>query len=119
MIETILTIIVLLAIGAIAWSKDTARKSYDVMVPRDIQKGAQHAANASRKSQVVVYAMGAFEIMRADNQHAARGEIVMVFHPNQELWSVKVGDCLNPNPHRIGGTWRADDIMVGGVMCDE
>ena len=119
MIELILTVIALSAIGAIAWSKDAARKSYDVMVPRDIQKGAQHAANNSRKSQVVVYAMGVFEIMRADNQHAARGDIVMVFHPGQELWSVKVGDCLKPNPERIGGTVRAGDIMVGGVMCDD
>ena len=119
MIELIFTFIALAAIVAIVLSKDAARKSYDVMVPRDIQKGAQHAANTSLKSQVVVYAMGVFEIMRADNQHAARGDIVMVFHPNQELWSVKVGDCLKPNHHRIGGTWRADDIMVGGVMCDE
>ena len=114
-----LTILALIMIVSIALSKDAARKSYDVMIPLDIQKGAQHAANTSRKSQVVVYAMGAFEILRADNQHAARGDIVMVFHPDQELWAVKVGDCLKPNPMRKGGTVRNGDIMVGGVMCDD
>ena len=33
--------------------------------------------------------------------------------------AIEVGDCLKPNPTRKGGTVRAGDIMVGGVMCDE
>ena len=106
MIELIFTFIALAAIVAIAWAKDTARKSYDVMVPRDIQKGAQHAANTSRKSQVVVYAMGVFEIMRADNQHAARGDIVMVFHPKDEYVQARkqifIGGCISPKTHMLG-----------------
>lgn len=119
MTELILTIAALLVIGVIVWSKESARKSFDVMVPRDIQKGAQHAANTSRKSQVVVFDGSTFDIMRADNQHAARGEIAMIFHPDRELWGIKVGDCLKPNQDRKGGTFRSGDIMVGGVMCDK
>lgn len=102
MVELILTVICLLAIGFIVWSKDTARKSYDVMVPRDIQKGAQHAADVSQKSQVVVFDGSTFDIMKAENQHAARGQIMMVFHPKQEIKRVPrniyVGACLKPNP---------------------
>lgn len=111
--ELLLTIIALIAIGFIVLSKDSARKSYDVMVPRDIQKGAQHAANVSRKSQIVVFDGSTFDIMSAEKQHAARGDIVMIFHPDQELWTIKVGDCLKPNTNRKGGTWRAGDIKIG------
>jgi len=95
----------LLIIGgfvAYVWYKDTVRKSYDVMVPRDIQKGAQHAADISQKSQVVVFDGSTHDIMRADNQHAARGNIVMVFHPKAEPVmaprNIFVGACLKPNP---------------------
>lgn len=102
MSELVLTIIVLVAIGVHAWRKDTERRSYDVMVPRDIQKGAQHAADVSQKSQIAVFDGHTFEIMRADRQHAARGQIMMVFHPKQEPVraprNIYVGAVLKPNP---------------------
>ncbi len=102
MSELVLTIIILVAIGAHAWRKDTERRTYDVMVPRDIQKGAQHAADVSQKSQVVVFDGSTYDIMRADNQHAARGQIMMVFHPKTEPVkaprNIFVGACLKPNP---------------------
>lgn len=103
MIELTLTIIALAAIGFIVWSKEAARKSYDIMVPRCTQKDAQHAADASQKSQVVVFDVSTFDIMKADNQHAARGEIVMVVHPKQlpNYRNIKVCECLKPNSNVI------------------
>jgi len=49
MIELILTVIILLAIGAIVWFKDSARSSFNIMVTRRIRKAAQHAADTSLK----------------------------------------------------------------------
>lgn len=100
--ELIATLIIIAAFVYYVKATTTVKKSYDVMVPRDIQKGAQHAAEVSQKSQVVVFDGSTFDIMRADNQHAARGEIMMVFHPKQEPEriprNIYVGAVLKPNP---------------------
>lgn len=100
--ELIATLIIIAAFVYYVKATNTVKKSYDVMVPRDIQKGAQHAADVSQKSQVVVFDGSTFEIMKAENQHAARGRIMMVFHPKQEPVSatrkIYVGAVLKPNP---------------------
>ena len=100
--ELTATLFILLAFVVYIKARDTSLKSYDVMVPRDIQKGAQHAADVSQKSQIAVFDGHTFEIMRADRQHAARGQIMMVFHPKQEPVraprNIYVGAVLKPNP---------------------
>lgn len=100
--EIIATLIIIGAFVYYIRATNTVKISLDVMVPRDIQKGAQHAADVSQRSQVVVFDGSTFDIMRADNQHAARGQIMMVFHPKQDTEraprNICVGSVLKPNP---------------------
>ncbi len=67
---------------------------------------------------IVTVLIGALIWHYAPNSRAGRwiGEEVI---QTVDVSSMNVGDCIKPNPARKTGTWRADDIMVGGVMCDE
>jgi len=46
--------------------------------------------------QVVVFDGSTYDILRADNQHAARGNIVFIASPGDVERTIKVGDCLRP-----------------------
>jgi hypothetical protein len=101
MTELIIVSFICLAIVAHEWARDTAKESIELMVPHDIQKWGQHAANMSQKSQIAVFDGSTFDIMKADNQHAARGQILMVFHPNplfmqKPSQEIKAGAVLRP-----------------------
>lgn len=68
---------------------------------------------------IVTVLIGALIWHCAPNSRAGRwiGEEVI---QTVDVSSMKVGDCLKPSQcHRKIGTWKADGIMVGGVMCDE
>ena len=100
--ELILTVIALVAIGLLVWSKDSARKSYEQMVPRFHRDAAQHAANVSRRQQVVTFDGSAYHIHKADNQYAAIGDVVYTANPDSIEKSITVGDCISPKTNMIG-----------------
>lgn len=98
MTELIAVVIILGAFVYWVNANDRVKETHKVMVPRNIQRGAQHAADESQKSQVVSFDGSTFHIIKADNQHAARGEIMMVFHPSREpeQREIYVGAVLKP-----------------------
>jgi len=75
--------------------KTFSHEPQSVMVPREYRKAAQHAADTSMQQQVVVFDGSTYDILKANNQHAARGNIVFVASPGDIEKSIKVGDCIS------------------------